>query len=119
MEKHSNDFKFGVIHWPDEAAAVINDVKSHVREIFISKSLPTTELEIYLNCETLESRKCTIRLSSEGFQIVGDAYDKVDHLNGYPYETPYALLNVVSPGYAESFGNKLSAALQDLQQQRE
>lgn len=119
MVSTSNDFKFGIISWPDEAAAVISDVKSHVREILISTILPATELEVYLNCETLESKKCTIRLSSEGFQIVGDAYDKIDHLNGFPYETPYALLNVLSPGYVESFGTKLSEALQNLQQQQD
>lgn len=119
MTSGSTDFNFGIINWSDEAAAVINDVKSHVHEIFISTAFPSTEMEIYLNCETLESKKCTIRLSSDGFQIVGDSYDKIDHLNGFPYETPYALLSVLSPGYTASFGNKLSDALKNLQEQRE
>lgn len=119
MSSVTNDFHFGIINWPDEAAAVINDVKSHVHEIFISTVLPSTEMEIYLNCETLELKKCTIRLSSDGFQIVGDSYDKIDHTNGFQYETPYALLSVLSPGYTASFGNKLSDALKTLQEQRE
>lgn len=119
MTSTSSDFSFGIINWPDEAAAVISDVKSHVNEIFISTVLPSTEMEIYLNCETLESGKYTIRLSSDGFLIVGDSYDKIDHLNGFSYETPYALLSVLSPGYTASFGNKLSDALKNLQEQRE
>lgn len=106
-----DDSGFEVINWPDEAAAVINDVKNHVREIFISTVLPSTELEIHLNCETLESNKYTIRLSGDGFQVVSKTYDTVDDLNGFPYETPYALLNELSPGYTAAFGNDLTKAL--------
>lgn len=115
--KAMNDCYLDVINWSDEATAVINDIKSHVREIVISSALPATELEIYLNCETLESKRCTIRLSSDGYQIVSDAYDKIDDLNTFPYETPYALLNVLSPRYSISFGRKLSNALENLQNQ--
>lgn len=114
MSSAGNDSGFDVINWPDEAAAVINDVRQHVREIFISSNLPPTAIEIYLNCETLEGRKCTIRLSGDGFQIVSDSYDQIDNLNGFPYETPYALLNEISAGYTASFGNQLSKALSNL-----
>lgn len=117
--RRMNDCYLDVINWSDEAAAVINDVKGHVREISISTKIPATDLEIYLNCETLEFKRCTIRLSSDGFQIVGDSYDKIDDLRTFPYETPYALLNVLSPGYAISFGNELSKALENLQNQSE
>lgn len=119
FSRRMNDCYVDVINWTDEATAVINDVKGHVREISISTKLPATELEIFLNCETLESKRCTIRLSSDGFQIVGDAYDKIDDPRTFPYETPYALLNVLSPGYAVSFGNELSKALENLQSQSE
>lgn len=114
MSSTADDSGFDMISWPDEAAAVINDVQQHVREIFISSILPSTEIEIYLNCETLEGRKCTIRLSGDGFQIVSNSYDRVDHLNGFPYETPYALLNEISVGYTASFGNQLTKALSNL-----
>lgn len=117
FSRNMNDCYVDPINWPDEAAAVINDVKVHVREIFISTKLPATELEIYLNCETLESKRCTIRLSADGFQIVGDSYDKIDDVTTFPYETPYALLNVISPGYSVSFGNELSKALENLQKE--
>lgn len=115
---HENN-GFNVINWSDEATAIINDIKGHVQQIFISTILPSTEREIYLNCETLEAKKCCIRLSSDGFQIVSNTFDKIDDLDGYPYETPYALLNELSPGYTNSFGNELSRALANLQQRSE
>lgn len=116
MSAVPGDGEFDIIHWPDEAAAVISDVKNHVKEIYISTALPSTDLDIYMNCETLENNKYTIRLSSDGFQIVSHSYDKVDDLNGYPYETPYAMLNEISSGYTNAFGNDLTQALFKLQQ---
>lgn len=115
--KAMNDCYVDLINWTDEATAVINDVKDHVREMSISSALQATELEIYLNCETLESKRCTIRLSGEGFQIVGNGYDKADDLKTFPYETPYALLNALSPRYSVSFSSELSKALEHLQNQ--
>lgn len=114
MAASLDDSGFEVINWAEEAAAVIRDVKYHVREIVISMMLPATELEIYLNCETLEAKKCTIRLSSDGFQIVSNVYDRIDDVNGFPYETPYALLNEISPAYTAAFGNELTKALSNL-----
>lgn len=110
-----NDSGFDVIHWPDEAAAVISDVKIHVREIVVSNVLPSTDLEIYLNCEILEAKKYTIRMSGDGFQIVSNTYDKIENSDGFPYETPYALLNEISPAYRTSFGNELTKALLNIQ----
>lgn len=112
----TDDCEFGMINWSAEAAAVISDIKSHVREISISDILPPTDLEIYLNCETLESKKYTIRLSGDGFQITANEFDTVIDLNGFPYETPYALLNVISPGYTRSFGTELAKALLNVQE---
>lgn len=116
MTSSPDDGEFGPINWPDEAEAVINDVKKHVRNIFISNALPSTDLEIYLNCETFEAKRFTIRLSSDGFQAIGNDYNTIDDANAFPYETPYALLNDISPGYISSFGNALSAALNSLEQ---
>lgn len=119
MASSLDDSGFDVINWSEEAAAVISDVKGHVQKIFISTVLQPTELEIYLNCETLESKKCTIRLSTDGFQIVSNTFDKIDNLNGIAYETPYALLNELSPGYTNAFGNELSTALSNLPERKE
>ncbi|XP_055318315.1 GSK3-beta interaction protein [Sitodiplosis mosellana] len=115
MSAAHEDSGFDIINWTDEAATVISDVKGHVRQISISTTLPSTELEIYLNCETLEAKKFTIRLSSDGFRIVSNTFDQIDDLNGFPYETPYALLNELSPAYTNSFGNELSRALSNLE----
>lgn len=111
MTTSSNDGEHGAIHWPDEAAAAINDVKKHVQQIFISSTLPTNAFEIFINLETIECKQYTIRLSSDGFQIAGNSFDKIDDINGFPYETPYALLSVISPGYILSFGDELCKEL--------
>lgn len=104
-----------LIQWEEEAQAIIGDVKNHVRNIFISEALPSNAREIFLNCETLEEEKYTIRISSNGFQAVGKDFNCIDQLtNSIAYETPYALLNVISPSYTKSFGNDLTKALQNL-----
>lgn len=115
MTTSSNDSEHGAIHWPDEAAAVMSDVKKHVQQIFISSTLPTNALEIFINLETIECKQYTIRLSSNGFQIAGNSFDKINDNNGFPYETPYALLSVISPGFISSFGDELSRALLNLE----
>lgn len=80
-----------LIQWEEEAQAIINDVKNHVRAISISETLPSNSREIFLNCETLEEDKYTIRISSNGFQAVGKDFDCVDELTqAVAYETPYA-----------------------------
>lgn len=108
--------QFGVIDWREEATAVIDDISKHVHNISISDKLAVTETEVYLNCETNESNKYTIRLSSNGYQVVGNAFDRCTDTTAIAYETPYALLGVISPGYITSFGNELSKALSHLAQ---
>lgn len=108
--------QFGMIDWREEATAVIDDIGKHVRSITISERLAITETEIFLNCETNELNKYTIRLSSDGYQVVGDAFDRCNDMTAIAYETPYALLGVISSGYITSFGNELSKALSHLAQ---
>lgn len=108
--------QFGMIDWREEAIAVIDDISKHVHSISISEQLDVTKNEIYLNCETNESNKYTIRLSSAGYQMVGNAFDLCTNKAAIAYETPYALLGVISPGYITSFGNELSRALSQLAQ---
>lgn len=108
--------QLGMIDWREEATAVIEDISQHVRSISISESLAVTDTEVYLNCETIESNKYTIRLSSDGYQVVGNAFDRRTDTTAIAYETPYALLGVISPGYITSFGNELSKALGNLTQ---
>lgn len=116
VPKHTS-FEFGdqMIQWEDEARAIISDVKNHVRQIFISEQLPSSNREIFLNCETLEENKYTIRVSSSGFQTVGNDFDNIEQLtDGVTYETAYALLGAISPNYINSFGNDLAKALEKI-----
>lgn len=111
-----------LLSWEDEAAAVIRDVKQHVKQIFISECLPSNSYEIYINIETLESSKYCIRSSGSGFQIAGDGYDNKSIYEGVRqcddepeiFETPYSLLSSISPLYNSSFAQELQSKLQNL-----
>lgn len=92
--------------WQEEAKAVINDVKEHVNSIEIALIPESSNSNIYLEVITLEEKKITVELSSMGFCIMGDEEEEVTY-----YETPYALLESVSPSYRTSFGSSLSAKL--------
>lgn len=124
-----------LIDWRAEAAAVIDDVRDHVRDIRISDATgPAYEdnarTHIYLNVTTLEDRQLCVRLCGRGFRVVGQAYDSVqsddDHndeavagaAKEMTYDTPYALLGAMSRGYTQSFGEVLSGALQKLAETR-
>ncbi|EDW35080.1 GL25448 [Drosophila persimilis] len=121
----------------DEANAIINDVKAHVAEICISSKLASDATQIYLNIRTIESATCCVQVTSRGFKIVSSQYDTVDadkrmaaklHIDEVEeaaaeedeeiFETPYALLDKISPRYVESFGNQLCQQLRQLQQMR-
>lgn len=121
-----NDEK--IINWEEEAQAIINDVKSHVKHIETSSVLPSTETNIYINVTTFEDQQYCVHVSSAGFRIVSNSYDTIDEdKSEMPdgddeeaakdiYETPYALLDKISPSYVQSFGNQLTKQLLSLQQ---
>lgn len=106
-----------ILEWEDEAEAIIKDVKQHVKDIQISTKLESSKTNIFLNVTTLEDRKFCARISTEGFQIVGNSYDSIVESiekTSMAYDTPYALLNDVSAQYVQSFGNGLASALEKL-----
>lgn len=113
-----------IINWEEEAMAIINDVKTHVAEIDISRKLPSDESHIYMNIRTFEGAAYCVHVSSTGFRIVSDIYDTIDEDKDKivdedeVYETPYALLDKISPRYVESFGNQLCKQLLQLQRMR-
>lgn len=117
-----NDDFPDLIEWKSEAQAIINDVRSHVKDIAVSDKLPSSRTHIFLNVTTLEGRRMCVQISSAGFQIVGSEYDDntaAIEMDQHPireeiYETPYALLSEVSDGYVQSFGGELANALQKL-----
>lgn len=126
--EESDEQEFNCI---DEANAIINDVKGHVAEIAISSKLASSATQIYLNIRTIESATCCVQVTNRGFKIVSSQYDTIDDdkilkasLDSDEdeeeeiFETPYALLDKISPRYVESFGNQLCQQLRQLQQMR-
>lgn len=101
-------------HWRVEAQAVINDVKMHVQDIAVSDRLTSTNKLIYLNLTTLEGLQFCVELSAAGFTIVGKQYDNLSNTDNQRFETPYSLLECVSPRYRESFGLSLLNKLKEL-----
>jgi len=114
--------------WKEEAEAVIKDVKDQVKDIFIAEKLESTDCQIYLNVTTVEEQKMTIELSGQGFCVVcannhdtieaTDVTGTVDTSANY-YETPYSLLDHVSPGYRKAFGDNLAKKLRKFSQDQE
>lgn len=102
-------------NWKLEAQAVIDDIKNHVKNVEVSETLPSTDAYIYFNLETIEGKFFCVQLSAQGFAIVGYNFDQVanEALDKY-YETPYALLNQISPKFKDSFANELLKKLENL-----
>uniref|UniRef100_A0A6V7IML4 GSKIP domain-containing protein n=1 Tax=Bracon brevicornis TaxID=1563983 RepID=A0A6V7IML4_9HYME len=105
--------------WKVEAQAIIDDVKSHVHDIAISEKLQSTNSSIYLNLTTLEHLRLTIQISADGFRIIGNQHDTVTDANvAETFETPYSLLDFISPQYRQSFSSALTAKLNKLEQKQ-
>ncbi|CAG2183216.1 unnamed protein product, partial [Oppiella nova] len=103
--------------WKCEALAVIHDIQAFVKHLTISSVLPCDENGVYLNLETKEDNAMTVEMSSAGFRICGLAMDTNDTdatEDTVYYETPYALLDSISPKYRQCFGAELAQKLQDL-----
>ncbi|KAK9888518.1 hypothetical protein WA026_000769 [Henosepilachna vigintioctopunctata] len=108
-----NNYLLDEHNWRLEAESVINDIKNHVYSITLSEKLQNTNKKIFLNLITLENQTFCIELSGQGFRIVGKSFDTTDINCSQYYETPYSLLNNVSPMFSTSFGNELIAKLQN------
>ncbi|KAG8238001.1 hypothetical protein J437_LFUL017657 [Ladona fulva] len=115
MAKEINDVLLEEDQWKEEAAAVVQDVKDHLKEIRVSEILRGNEREIHFNLTTLEENTFCVQLSSSGFRIVSRSYDTNSISDGPSFETPYSLLNSISEKFKESFGHALEAKLQALQ----
>lgn len=101
--------------WILEAQAIIDDVKQHVTDIKVSNKLRNGNQSFHLNLTTLEGSRFCIEVSSAGFTIVGNEHDDVTSKGeNERFETPYSLLNIVSPQYKNSFGSSLVHRLEQL-----
>lgn len=108
-----------IIDWRKEATGVINDVNPFVNEIVISNQLKVQngEIGVYMNVETKEGKKHTVLLCNSGFKVVANDYDQLDQnleeINQF-YETPYSLLQSISPSYNQEFSKLLIEKLEKL-----
>ncbi|KAI5651684.1 GSK3-beta interaction protein-like [Phthorimaea operculella] len=102
--------------WPAEAEAAINDIKKHV-----SEAVKSSNQRIYINVTTLEGTPYCIEMSASGFRVVGKRHDdtSLSERESTTFETPYALLNVISLKYKESFGGELMSKLMELAKKEE
>ncbi|GLD62440.1 GSK3-beta interaction protein [Lates japonicus] len=100
-----------------EAEAVVNDVLFAVTEMHVSQSLNSASDVAYINVETREGNRYCLELTEAGLRVVGYAFDQVDEdLSNQYHETVYSLLDTLSPGYREAFGNALLQRLERLKQ---
>lgn len=65
---------------------------------------------------TKENCNYTVELTSSGFRIVGKTLNNVDSESERFFETPYALLNSISPMFQKAFGEKLVHQLEKVQE---
>ena len=101
--------------WRVEALAVIHDVRDHVSEIVIADgSVNNDQLLIHLNVTTKEMNRYCIELTAQGFRVVGNDYNTTDVCSEEYFETPYALLDKLSPMYRQAFGDSLVSKLMEL-----
>ena len=92
------------------------------RTVTFFSSFQSSDCQIYLNITTVEEQKITVELSGQGFCIVcQNAYDTIQNQEAPPseyFETPYSLLDKISPGYRKAFGDNLEKALRKLSQEQ-
>lgn len=100
-----------------EAEAIVNDVLFAVAEMHVSHSLSSAVDVAYINVEIREGNQYCLELTEAGLRVVGYAFDHVNEdLSTHYHETVYSLLDSLSPGYREAFGNALLQRLERLQQ---
>lgn len=105
--------------WRQEAEAVIADISDCVNHVSVCETLPCNQSGVYLDIETKEQTRLTVEMSSAGFRVCGPSYDSVGEGDGKPYETIYALLTDLSPGYRSSFSSALTRRLLQVSHDRE
>ncbi|XP_012233896.1 GSK3-beta interaction protein [Linepithema humile] len=118
MQDENRDRLLDKEQWRLEAQAVINDVRKHVQDLKVSERLQSTNQVIYLNLTTLEGLRFCVELSAAGFTIVGNRHDDTSNVGNECFETPYSLLDFISPQYRNSFGNSLLDKLKQLSEQQ-
>ncbi|XP_051578350.1 GSK3-beta interaction protein-like isoform X1 [Myxocyprinus asiaticus] len=100
-----------------EAEAVVNDVLFAVTDMHVSHNLTSGVDVAYINVEIREGNRYCLELTEAGLRVVGHAFGQVEEgLSTQYHETVYSLLDSLSPGYREAFGNALLQRLERLKQ---
>lgn len=100
-----------------EAEAIVNDVLFAVTKMHVSQSLNSALDVAYINVEIKEGNQYCLELTEAGLRVVGYAFDHVNEdLSTHYHETVYSILDSLSPGYREAFGNALLQRLEKLKQ---
>lgn len=105
--------------WKEEARGVIKDVEKYVKLVCVSEQLASSRSCIFLNLTTREEKQYTIELTSQGFKVVANEHNANTLTDENIYETPYSLLDSISPAYRQAFGDHLTDQLLKLQAARE
>ncbi|CAD6195398.1 unnamed protein product [Caenorhabditis auriculariae] len=104
-----------------EAIAAVHELSFAVQSISVSEMLPRTPDLIFVNVTTIEGQPYCLELTLKGWRItslrsdcmVGD-FTRLDLFTKY-YDSLYALMDTISPGYRARFGEKLAQRLRLLQ----
>ncbi len=100
-----------------EAEAAVKEVSFAVEHVSISEKLPCNSDIVYLNIRTKENKVFCVRLTIQGFAIVGEQFDMPSVTESKPlklYETIYQLLDDNSEQYRNSFGLALTEKLNQI-----
>ncbi|KAI8487125.1 hypothetical protein Bbelb_351950 [Branchiostoma belcheri] len=98
-----------------EAAEAVKEIGFAVRHVYKSTTLTSTDQTVYINVQTKEECSLCLELSLQGFRVVGHKFDEVNQsCYSRHYETIYALLDDLSLGYRQSFGETLQNRLEAL-----
>ena len=100
-----------------EAEAAVREIAFAVDHVSISDSLPRNSEMVYLNIRTKEYKTLCVRLTIEGFAIVGNEFDAptLTYNSRFTfYETIYQLLDANSEQYRNSFGVALREKLEQI-----
>lgn len=116
MSADNQAFNYGIEEKPfqEELKSIIEEIRFGVTEVGMS-TLPTDELASYFNLQTKEGDRMCIKMSRQGFQVVGSDYNLSDVENGQCFESINALLDSLSPAYRRLFSEALAKKLQALQ----
>jgi hypothetical protein len=105
-----------------EAVAAVHELSFAVNGIAVSDMLPRTPDLIFVNVTTLEGQAYCLELTSKGWRVTSLRHDCMNgdikriELHTRYFETVYALMDQVSPGYRQKFSDALATKLQALQQ---